>query len=713
LGGQADAWFDAAGRPVATAGPQHSGWSFNSSSVSYDAAGQVVEEVDGNGAASASTFDLAGHRTEWVDGNGHVTSYSYDDHGRLVGRAATGKPASQVDYHDGDGSASPPVLASMVVTRPDQSVVTSVLDGNGQVVGVTASDGSDPVTYSYDELGRVVASSKGSVVTSRSYDSLGAPTAVTRAGRTVGYQYDPNRPGRLVGLVYPNNEVVTRSYDAAGRWVGVTDWDGKTTSFGYDVEGNITSVTGPNSMSVTRAFDRNGASVSATYEIPALTWPVTYGRGLGGELTSVTQWGSSGSWAFDSDAQVVSSSNPSGTFAYDPGNNPTRLTGRYQTFSASGELCWTGPSSGDCGQPPSGATVYGYDDNGQRVDAGADSFTYDAYGAMSSATPGSSVYAYAADGLRTSKTVNGVTTEFAWDDSVGVPELVQDGGNYYLYGPDGLPVERIGADPTVWLLTNETGSVAASIDTTGQLVATRSYDTWGNVTAHTGDPVSLGWQSQYQDAETGLYYLRHRYYDPATAQFTTPDPLYAITGSRYGYAGNDPVNGSDPTGMCWGPGCWVADHVPGVQGAVNVMGGVVNGITLGHGKAVLNGAGDLAGIQNNGGNVDWSSPGAKSGQVVGFGLDLPLAIGAPEAFGYASMAASGFDIAHCWQAGCSPGEWMMLMIQAGGGGAAGLAGSKTGAVIALLLSQFKLKLGKGSADFDLAAGRSCSASPAG
>jgi RHS repeat-associated protein len=71
-----------------------------------------------------------------------------------------------------------------------------------------------------------------------------------------------------------------------------------------------------------------------------------------------------------------------------------------------------------------------------------------------------------------------------------------------------------------------------------------------NETGRTGDPVSLGWQAQYQDPETGLYYLRHRYYDPATAQFTTPDPLYALTGERYGYASNDPINGSDPSGLC-------------------------------------------------------------------------------------------------------------------------------------------------------------------
>jgi RHS repeat-associated protein len=48
----------------------------------------------------------------------------------------------------------------------------------------------------------------------------------------------------------------------------------------------------------------------------------------------------------------------------------------------------------------------------------------------------------------------------------------------------------------------------------------------------------------------------NRYYDPATGQFLTVDPDVAITQAPYTYAGDDPVNNTDPTGLCWGPGCW-------------------------------------------------------------------------------------------------------------------------------------------------------------
>src|SRR5205823_8255216 len=54
---------------------------------------------------------------------------------------------------------------------------------------------------------------------------------------------------------------------------------------------------------------------------------------------------------------------------------------------------------------------------------------------------------------------------------------------------------------------------------------------------------------QYTDQESGLQYLRARYYDPGTAQFITVDPAYTLTASRYGYTNGSPLNATDPTGL--------------------------------------------------------------------------------------------------------------------------------------------------------------------
>ncbi|MBK6857545.1 MAG: hypothetical protein IPG97_13610 [Microthrixaceae bacterium] len=51
-------------------------------------------------------------------------------------------------------------------------------------------------------------------------------------------------------------------------------------------------------------------------------------------------------------------------------------------------------------------------------------------------------------------------------------------------------------------------------------------------------------------------YLRARHYDPTTGQFTTVDPLLAITEEPYGYTEGNPANRSDPTGLCGFLGRW-------------------------------------------------------------------------------------------------------------------------------------------------------------
>jgi len=43
--------------------------------------------------------------------------------------------------------------------------------------------------------------------------------------------------------------------------------------------------------------------------------------------------------------------------------------------------------------------------------------------------------------------------------------------------------------------------------------------------------------------------MRARYYDPATGQFVTRDPIEAITHQAYAYAGDDPINSTDPSGL--------------------------------------------------------------------------------------------------------------------------------------------------------------------
>ena len=152
-------------------------------------------------------------------------------------------------------------------------------------------------------------------------------------------------------------------------------------------------------------------------------------------------------------------------------------------------------------------------------------------------------YAYDGDGLRTAKTVNGTKTAFTWDEAGSLPMLLAEATNLYVYGPGGLPLEKITGTTPTYLLHDQQGSTRLLVNAAGVPVGSFSYDTYGRTLRHAG-PAStpLQFDGQYTDAESGFQYLRARYYDPATAQFLTADPLVSATGEPYGFAGNNPLN---------------------------------------------------------------------------------------------------------------------------------------------------------------------------
>jgi hypothetical protein len=63
-----------------------------------------------------------------------------------------------------------------------------------------------------------------------------------------------------------------------------------------------------------------------------------------------------------------------------------------------------------------------------------------------------------------SKTVNGTTTGYAWDQSSTLPLLIADGTDFYIYGPGGQPIEKI------------TGTTVTYLHQDGRLSQPRSTD---------------------------------------------------------------------------------------------------------------------------------------------------------------------------------------------------------------------------------------------
>jgi len=211
-------------------------------------------------------------------------------------------------------------------------------------------------------------------------------------------------------------------------------------------------------------------------------------------------------------------------------------------------------------------------------------------------------YGYGGDGMRQSKTVGSTTTNQLWDVAEGMPLLVQDGSTRYITGPGGLPIEQVdGSSSVLYYYQDQLGSTRGLLDGSGNTQATYTFDDYGNVTSKTGSATTpFGYAGQYTDPESGLQYLRARYYDPATAQFLTVDPIVGATGQPYNYTAGGPLNATDPFGLgCgWNPVCyageakdWTVGHAPGIgrqiaisglNGAVSFMGDVGRNATSGN-----------------------------------------------------------------------------------------------------------------------------------
>jgi RHS repeat-associated protein len=512
----------------------------------YDEANELSEIKRADTTVLKNGYDEDGNLEFQTDGAGKASGYDYDPLDRL--ESVTDPLSRKTEYlYDPAGN-----LTELI--DPLERTTSYGYDEANRLESIKYSDGETPeATFGYDQDNQRTLMTDGTGESTFAYNSLHQLTEATQQGTTVGFGYD--LADNETSIVYPGSHEVTRAFDKANRLESVTDWTGNKTSFGYDADSNLTSTTFPTGTTNVDKYGYDPAdrlSSVAMKKGEATAASLTYKRDPVGQLEKEEQTGLPGaaSTSFGYTALNQLSSAGSSAYAYSSADNPIKLAGAngYE-YDEANELEAT-PSGA-----PGGPATLSYNSLGERTELNPETgptieYAYDQAGRLTSV--GSESHAYAGDGLRLSTTTGAQTQHFSWDRNGGVPLLLTDGSTRYIYGPGGLPVEQVSAGGTAtYYHHDQLGSTRMLTNSSGEAKGSFSYAPYGALAASSGEQTTpLGYAGQYTDPVSGLQYLRARYYDPATGQFVTRDPLVEITQAPYNYASNNPLNHTDPSGLC-------------------------------------------------------------------------------------------------------------------------------------------------------------------
>ena len=180
---------------------------------------------------------------------------------------------------------------------------------------------------------------------------------------------------------------------------------------------------------------------------------------------------------------------------------------------------------------------YTYDDNGNLLSqldvdsTAAVRHTYDGFNQLVTSVTGEGTitYTYNAQGIRTSRTVGLVTTHYLLDGGNVIGEVEDDEIYTYVRGINLL------FGRARYYLYNAHGDVVQLTNTNGQLTKNYNYDAFGNERSPVEEDTNpFRYCGEYYDTETGLCYLRARYYDPLIGRFTQEDTHWNTANMIYG-----------------------------------------------------------------------------------------------------------------------------------------------------------------------------------
>ncbi|HEY6332385.1 MAG TPA: RHS repeat-associated core domain-containing protein, partial [Blastocatellia bacterium] len=621
---------------------------FETTQYAYTLSDKIHIVTDPLGSTITTTYDPDDRKqtlTTQVSTQNRQRTYSYDPLSRLnqISDSTAGSPGTVLEAR-----IFSPNSDQLSFTDADGHSTTFAYDGFDRL-GQTAYPDSTTEAYQYDGNSNVLQKTTRSGQTiGYAYDALNRTSTKTPQGEAAGqvsYGYDLS--GRLLqasDASSPNAYQI--AYDTAGRAIGFIDQQGRNTQVQFDGVGNRirlqwpAGTNGASAYFVTYNFDAlnrmteidaNGSAAAplAKYQWDPLSrmTQITYGDSTS---DSYTQYDT------DDDLLALTESFTGGssvTFSYSWFKNHQRQStavnnSAFQYVPSPGTTSYA-PANVDNGYTTVGSATLTYDGNHNLTYDGFNTLTYDVENRLiqaQNAISGTSQYLYDPLGHRKQKVLGAVTTQFVLAGNDEVADYAGAGAGTPLMltvrGVGGLPVAAVNpsSGTAVYYHHDVLGSTVAL--TQAGASGPGEVDTYGEFGAlGAGGFATYRFAGYRYDTETGLYYLRARYYSPTLGRFLQTDPIGTTGGPNlYAYTGNDPLNQIDPGG-----------RDPIIGATVGFIAGAIYGAI---GAAVAP-------------DASWTSiaVGAAAGGAIGFGLgflDPTLGVGTMAFIGGAAGAAGDF-----------------------------------------------------------------------
>ncbi|WP_325315987.1 RHS repeat-associated core domain-containing protein [Microcoleus sp. PH2017_28_MFU_U_A] len=574
----------------------------------YDSLGRRISATDAAGKTVKYEYNALGRLSAVVQtlnqsGTNPInlrTEYGYDEAGRLIWQKDAESQQTDFEY-DKNGrrvAVELPLTQRSVTTYDEVGNVKTVTDFNGDTItyGYDAKNrlsskqfapgsGETPVTFTYTQSGQIKTVVDARGTTTFNYDELGRLVSrkdpdgpYLASGATIEYKYDA--AGNRTEIRTPSG-VTTYGYDEQNRLEKVIDPDLAETKYFYDAAGNLSRTELPNGVEEVRTYDElNRLKLLEYKRLLTVFSKFDYTLDPVGHRKVVTeQNGRKVEYEYDdlyrlTQETITDPVNGNRTISYGYDAVGNRLT---KTDSVAGVTSYTYDGNDRLLKEELrlqgvrlGSVEYRYDANGNtktrtKKDAASNvvetvTYNWNKENRLVGVTgPNLSVsYAYDADGVRVSKTVNGVTTEYLVDNNRDYAQVLSEYVNdaltaSYVYGLDLISQERGNADS--YYLVDGLGSTRGLTNASGAVTDTYAYDAFGNSIASTGGTANnYLFAGEQFDPNLGDYYLRQRYYDTDSGRFTRRDTYEGklnepLTLHKYAYANSNPVSFVDPNGL--------------------------------------------------------------------------------------------------------------------------------------------------------------------